>query len=437
MRSQMSASRARRSTLVVVAILTHSSIAAGQSTRQALTLRELLDSTAANYPTIEGARDRARAAEGSRRSAGTLTNPVATYQVENTRFPGGGNVSGIDKEASAMLMLPLEPLYQRGSRVRQANALVEVSRAEIDVVRQGVLRDAARSFYRVARSQDHLAALEDVARWLDTLVAYNSVRVKEGVAAEADLIRTELERDRAVIETATEGAELARAQAELAAFAGGPPSRATSIVVAAGTGPIAVDDLRVDSGSTRRPELSASQARLAAADAGIGVERRMVFRDVGATIGTKQMMGTTSMIAGLSIPFPLFDRNGGQISRAIAERNSERLELVALTRVIEQERAGAAEAMRILTRQIAQLSGSSRGGGILARAEQAEQIALGAYREGAVSLLQVLDATRARSEARVAYADLLYSQHDAVIDFLFASGQDLRASVARLTTDLR
>ena len=38
---------------------------------------------------------------------------------------------------------------------------------------------------------------------------------------------------------------------------------------------------------------------------------------------------------------------------------------------------------------------------------------------------------------RVAYADLLYSQHDAVIDFLFASGQDLRASVARLTTDLR
>ncbi|MEO5567585.1 MAG: TolC family protein, partial [Gemmatimonadaceae bacterium] len=371
----MTASRARRSTLVVVAILAHSSIAAAQSTRQALTLRELLDSTAANYPTIEGARDRARAAEGLRRSAGAFANPVATYQVENTRFPGGGNVSGIDKEASAMLMLPLEPFYQRGSRVRQANALVDVSRAEIDVVRQGVLRDAAHAFYRLARSQDHLAALEDVARWLDTLVAYNTVRVKEGVAAEADLIRTELERDRAVIETATERAELARAQAALAAFVGGPPSRATSIVVAAGTRPIAIDDLRVDSSGTRRPELSASQARLAAADAGIGVERRMVFRDVGATIGTKQMMGTTSMIAGPSIPFPLFDRNGGQISRAIAERNSERLELVALTRVIEEERAGAAEAMRILTRQIAQLSGTSRGGGILSRAEQAEQIA--------------------------------------------------------------
>ena len=152
----------------------------------------------------------------------------------------------------------------------------------------------------------------------------------------------------------------------------------------------------------------------------------MLFRELGATIGTKQMMGTTSMIAGLSLPVPLFNQNRGEVSRATAERDAARRDFAASTGLVESEYAGAAEAVRILTEQATRLA-SGPDGDFLARAQQSERIALGAYREGAVSLLQVLDASRARSEARMAYYDLLFAQHEAVVDLLFASGQDIRA----------
>jgi cobalt-zinc-cadmium efflux system outer membrane protein len=335
-----------------------------------------------------------------------------------------------------MVTLPLEALYQRAPRVRQASAVVQAAKADADATRQQVLRDAARAFYRVARAEARLDAVQGLKEWMDTLSAYNRSRVQEGVTAEADLIRTELERDRATIEIATQQAELARAQAELAYFSGGSRSGAR-LTVALPDRPLNIDMRSFPSElAFARPELRAANARIEAASAAVTSERRMLFRELGATIGTKQMMGTTSMIAGFSLPIPLFNQNRGEVSRATAERDAARRDLTASTGLVESEYVGAAEAVRILTEQAARLA-SGPDGDFLVRAQRSERIALGAYREGAVSLLQVLDASRARSEARMAYYDLLFAQHEAVVDLLFASGQDIRASLIRLNPDLR
>lgn len=408
-----------------ISCLRTASPAVAQVPDRRLTLRALLDTVASTYPTLDAARMRVRAAESARRTAGAFANPMASYQVENTAFPGSSQPPGADRETMATLTLPLEPIYQRGSRVRQANALIRASEADADVAKQSVLRDAAHAFYRVARAEVRIAALQDVANWLDTLVAYNRARVQEGVTAEADLIRTQLERDRAEIELVVQQAELARAQADLTAFSG----FAAKDRVVVPTAVLAIDLTAVPPTATSRPELRAAQARVNAADASVASERRMFIRELGATVGTKQTMGTTTMIAGLSLPVPLFDRNRGEVSRAQAERDAGRYEFAAAKRMIEAEHAGAVEAIRILTAQANRFTQGD--GGILARAEQAERIALGAYREGAVSLLQVLDASRARSESRMAWYDLLFAQHEAVVDFLFATGQDIRVSLSR------
>lgn len=417
------------------AILVIPSWARGQAPSGGLTLRALLDTVANGHPAIAAAATRVRAAEGSRRSAGAFANPMLSYQVDRGSS-GVGQTAAIDREVMTMLTLPLEPLYQRGPRVRQASALVHAAVADADATRQQVLRDAAHAFYRVARAEAHLDALKDVRAWMDTLAAYNRSRVQEGVTAEADLIRTELERDRATIEVVTAQAELARARAELAAFLGDARARPATIV-ALPTRPLSIDQLAATSAAPSvRPERRASESRITAADAGISAERTMLFRELGATIGTKQMMGTSSMIVGLSLPFPLFDQNRGEVARASAERDAARQELIGTTRMVESELAGASEAVRILTEQATRLASTSNGD-FLARAQQAERIAIGAYREGAVSLLQVIDASRARSDARMAYYDLLSAQHEAVVDLLYASGQDIRAAVARLNPDIR
>jgi len=106
------------------------------------------------------------------------------------------------------------------------------------------------------------------------------------------------------------------------------------------------------------------------------------------------------------------------------------LDLEASTRTARAQLAGAIAAAQLLTERASVLSATTDTG-FLARAEQAKRISLGAYREGAVPLLQVIDAVRAWSDARMTYFDLLFAQHQSVLDLLYASGSDIRAGATQ------
>ena len=399
---------------------------------QPLTLRMLLVAVRVGHPTIQAALARVRATEGMRATAGRLGNPMLSYQVENTGFPLAKSVAGIDRETMEMATLPLEPFYLRGSRVARTAAEVRAARAEAERERQRVGLDAAGAFYRVALARVTAETGRDLVAWLDSLVAYNRARAREGVAAEADLLRSALEHDRAAAEATMADAELAQASAQITS-ALGAQTTGGPVEVAAGEAPLALlgavhqrvtDGGAFESTVSLRPDVRAARERLSAAAAAISTERRLLFREAGATLGTKQMMGTTSMIAGLSIPFPLFDQNRGEVARATAERDVARFDLAAQERLAEADVAGSLAAAHLLTARAETLARPGPDG-LLARADEMRRIALGAYREGAIPLVQVLDAARAWGETRLTYYRTLYAQHQAVLALIVATGGDL------------
>ncbi len=400
--------------------------------REPVSLLQVLDSVAARYPSLEAARARIRAARGSRSTAGTLGNPILMYGVENAPLPGRA-APPMDREIMLTATLPLEPLYQRWSRVSGANAEVRAAEADAQADRQRIELDATRAFYRMARAQVARAAARDLTAWLDSVVAYNRTRVKEGVAAEADLIRSELERDRAEADATMQEADLARARADLSVFLGDDPAPAP-FVVAALDAPLALPDVSpANRAGTTRPDIRAARERVATAGAGVTSERTNLIRQLGITVGTKRTSGTTSLIAGVSMPFPLFDQNRGAIARAAAERESATFELAAQERIGRAEIEGAAESARLLTDRARVLAGAAQGQGYLARADEARRIALGAYREGAVPLIQVIDAARAWGEAQLVYYQLLHAQHESVVQLLVAEGVDIASALPALT----
>jgi cobalt-zinc-cadmium efflux system outer membrane protein len=399
--------------------------------RESVSLLEVLDSVAARHPSLAAAEARVRAARGSRSTAGTLGNPLLMYNVENAPLPGRA-APPMDRETMVTATLPLEPLYQRWSRVSGANADVRAAEADAQGERQRIDMDATRAFYRTARAQVALEVARDLKTWLDSIVAYNRARVKEGVAAEADLIRSELERDRAEADATMQEADLARARADLSVFLNEEPDAAFR--VAAFDSPLALPDVSPTSrtGSTR-PDIRAARERVTAAGSGVTTERTSLIRQLGITLGTKRSAGTTSLMAGISMPFPLFDQNRGSIARAAAERDAAGFELAAQERIGRAEIAGSAEAARLLTERAGVLADASRGPGYLARADEARRIALGAYREGAVPLIQVIDAARGWGEARVAFYQILYAQHESVVELLVAEGVDIASALPSLT----
>ena len=440
--------------LVVVLFVTPSGIsvttasaASAQAVRptaaRVLSLGDLFDSALARHPVAEAARARVRGARGARTTAGAFGNPVLSYDVENAPFPSGRPVVGLDRESMTTATLPLASIVQRGPRTRRADAELRAVEADAMGTRQHLALAATRAYFGTALAQVNIAVASDLVAWLDSVVTYNRARVDEGVAAEADLIRAELERDRAVAQLTMHEAEHARMRAELAAFLGDLTAGVPSVVVTVDDAPIPLPIVDVTPGAphqdahaltltassaslARRPDVRAARERLTAAGAGVSAERSMIVRELGATFGAKRSAGTTSMMAGVTMPLPIFDPNRGEIVRANADRDVAAFDLAARERTARAELAGAYEAARLLTER-ASLLASAAGGrpSLLVRADDARRIALGAYREGAVPLLQVIDAARAWGEARMTFYEMLYAQHESVALLLVARGDDL------------
>lgn len=423
-------------TIAILVSHSHASPCQPAASQAPLTLRTLLDSVRVNHPTVLAAERRIRAADGIGVTARAFGNPVLSYQVDQTPFPGAQPIPGLDRQRLTTVTLPLEALYQRAPRVARANALVRAAEADAIAVRQRVGMDAVSAFYRAATAQLQVATTTGLVAWLDTLVTYNRSRVKEGVAAEADLIRSELEQARMSAEATLQRAELAQARAALGGFLSDVRTQVPLPVIAIDGMPLALpiamrgvasDSLRPPVARTSidaRPDIRAARERLAASNSGIAAERSMRIRQVGATIGTMQMAGTTSMIAGLSVPLPLFDQNRGEVQRSSAERDAAAFELAAEERTANAELRGAYDAAQILSERAAVLARRDSAG-FLARADDSRRIALGAYREGAVPLFQVIDAARSWADAQMTYYRTVFAQHQSILMLTVAEGLDL------------
>jgi cobalt-zinc-cadmium efflux system outer membrane protein len=397
-----------------------------------LTLLDVLSRARDTYPMGQAAIARIAAARASRRSAGTFANPVVQYQVENTPIPGRGAVP-MDREVMTSMMVPLEPLYQRGPRIARADADLRAVEADARTASIRLELDAARAFYRASMAQVAFNVTRDLSAWLDSLVVYNQSRVKEGIASEADLIRARLEADRVSAEMSMQEADLAREQAVLSSFVG--TSTTASFVLAISHRPLEWRlseslDTRTEPAvalTEHTPSVQAARERVSSSTAGLMLERRMLIRDLSATLGTKQTGGFTSLIAGVSLPIPLFTQNRGEIARATAEQRVAEFDLATAQRTASAELQGALDAATVLLRRTTVLAAPQSGDllalpAVLARADESRRIALGAYREGAVPLLSVLDAARAWGDVRLAFYRALFAQHESVLALAAALG---------------
>jgi cobalt-zinc-cadmium efflux system outer membrane protein len=386
-----------------------------------LTLEAVVTSALAQHPSIAAARARVDAARGTARQAALWPNPVGTYWLENHAFPGSSQ-SGLDRETSLYATVPLESLFQRRPQMTAAAEEVATAAAVAETVRRQVARDAARAFFRVALAQATVAAAEETRANLDQVVAFNEARVREGAAPEGDLIRMRVEMDRAMTDLVLAEVELTRARGDLWLYVDSGRSPETLRV----RGPSA-GDLRpspplaalLTSAKTTRPELVSARARVAASVAAIEYERRSSVRELGGTLGIKNSAGRRSMIAGVSVTIPLFDRNQGGVERATAERVAAEQDLAWASRSVEaavQTSFAAAERLRA---RVAEMQHT-----VVERAESARAVALAAYREGATTVLQVIDASRALADAQLSYARLLLAEHEGRFDVLIVSGND-------------
>jgi cobalt-zinc-cadmium efflux system outer membrane protein len=309
-----------------------------------LNLPEALARTLARNPELRVLGLQREALEGALMQAGLLPNPQLTVNVQDVL--GGGIYEGVD---NAETTVTLGWLLERGVRERRVDAAqagVELSGADGDILRLDIGAETARRFIACMAFQARLAwSREAVALAEDTIEAV-TVRVEAGRAPEAELLRAEAELARTELIEEDYEHELVSAYHRLSAQWGDTNPDFDSVSGNLMTLPVLEPFEAVAERMHNNPDLAryASQERLDAAELELAqAQARQPWR---LTAGVRRFEGTddTGFVGGIVIPLAVRNRNEGQIAaaratlaRTGAERAAAQVRIETLLFTLHQE----------------------------------------------------------------------------------------------------
>jgi cobalt-zinc-cadmium efflux system outer membrane protein len=351
-------------------------------------------------------------AEGRARTDAAWPNPIAEWRRENF-------TSAIEPDVFATLQVPVDVTGRRQA-LRQASATAR-ARAQMDSL--STLRhlelEVLRAFWRAALAQElaNIAVTERDARV--QAATFDTQRFREGAVAEVVAMRGALEADRARMAATTANNEWLRTAADLARLLG---MSVTDLGALPTLQPPALDapqpgDTAWSTVVGRRPDLGAVRLAREEAERRARAEARGRLGDINVVGGYKGTGGFNTGLIGVLVPLPLFNRNEGPRERARGE------ELLARSAELDLEwRARSDLASALVAWESVRQAARDGAGTLDDRATEVARIAEAAYREGATSQLELLEAQRARADTRAIAARWAHDAQQARLDLRRATG---------------
>jgi outer membrane protein, heavy metal efflux system len=382
-----------------------------------LTESEALARLSADSPRARAARAAVELARADVLAAARWPNPRVTWDRES--------VAGITEHIVTVAQ-PLPITGRRGLDVQAASALVGASASRADDEIRRLRADLRVVFADLAAAQvreDELTAARDRLRDVAELLAK---REAAGDAAGFDRLRAErevldIDTDRALAAT-----DRARAQATLASFFSGPTDPTRLVAVVASRAPVtppSVDAL-LEQAETSRGELLAIRREIDAARLAERAAERRRIPEPELVAGTKSSTAAGGDIGGVitaHATIPLFDRGRPERALAVARGAQAEARAAAFRSVLR----GQIAALRATVVDRRELADRYRAQAV-DRSDQIEHIAQVSYDAGERSILELLDAYRTRSSARIRQAALDAAVRQAEIELEFASGWEMQ-----------
>lgn len=358
--------------------------------------------------TVLQAMERITAAEAGVVSAGAGGLPGLSVSASNTtsRRDGGGSTADTPRtnttsgNLDASWFLDLFGLYKRSREGALAN--LDAAYAGVDVARLSLLSQVASAYIDVRYYQERLAlARKNLASRRETL-DLTSLQLEAGAASRLDVVQSEGLVNSTLAELPGLETNFRRAAHRIATLLGQPASSLVPELQKGARQPVARFNAKAGVPADllrNRPDIRAAERQLAAAVAQIGVAEAQLYPAI--TLGGS-ITPTTVAISGApdgrsltwsfgpQLSLPIFDGGRLKANVTIAESSAREEYLVwkqtVLNAVEEVENALAALARD--GRTVAALRKTVNS------YEEALDLATASYRDGASSLLDVLDAQR-------------------------------------------
>jgi cobalt-zinc-cadmium efflux system outer membrane protein len=357
-----------------------------------LTLSAALASAMNEHPEMAAARAAVVAGSADLRQAGAIANPTVSFDVEN--FAGSESLQGFDgAETTLRLDQPIELGGQRAKRRASAMAEREIAVRRQELTQAELYVRTVEHFMTLLAAQERLLlssrGLQDATQTVESIAAQVEAGKAPAIAAVRSrplLVEARLEQQRA-------SGALSLARSALAALLGG--ESAAELVVAGDLA--ALPELPAVSDAGHAPQLALAAAERERSDRELAVARAQAIPDVSVGFGVRRFEenGETALVAGFSVPLPLFDHNRGAIDAATARLEAARQQERATRQRLTVELETAALALANARAEALALQDE-----LLPAAQQSFAALDYGYRAGKFDLLDLLDARRQLTEVQ-------------------------------------
>ena len=374
--------------------------------------RSLVDASLANHPTLARLGAELAAARERVSPAGAQPNPMLMAGVQNK------NIDLTDDEMMTMYMLGAsQTIVGSGKRdaARSAARLAATSvERQIDSVRAEIERDVIFAYYDLAAVDSQLAAAESVRQLIDAIVDAARVRYEVGAAAQADVIRGQLQKSDLDHQIVALRGSRAAAAARLLAEAGLPQTtEVPRIELSRSTAALDVDgSLEVPA---THPGFEALRSEVEVQEQQIRLARLARRPDVNieAQYGYRRMeRDMFSVVASVELPIRDEQVIEPQVREAILRRDAAQRRIDELRRTLVRDLALASAAHATANSQL-----DLHEQVLVPQARLAFESTLAAYQSGRSTLDAALAAETTYLRLQLDYYDYLAQHIKAIRDF--------------------
>lgn len=383
--------------VAVLCLLLSSPLVAAQS----LTLEQAWALAEQANPELRASQANVIAAQGQAADARAplWNNPQPFGEITRREIPEPGQPDTRTRDWRVGVQQTFETGGQQAIRRQLARENLTAVELAIASTRRQVRLDVAQQFFRVLGLQQRSVMERETLSLIESATGAVRKRVAEGEDTRLDGNLAEIEAARARNQLALLQEQLLRARVDLATMLQLPPGQLPEAAGTLDRPPLSIDLPTLLASLDRRPDITASAARLRAAFSQLRLERATVSPDVTVALsyGRDGSSYRDERVAGIyvSVPIPLFRRNATGISRAIAERTQREIEDNALSRNARADIQALWVQMENLRSRAERLRSS-----VLPLLEENQRLSQIALREGEIGLLQLLTVNRQLLDGR-------------------------------------
>lgn len=373
---------------------------------------------------VEAARLEIGIAEAERIGAQLRPRPGLTVSAENLRLSGETPASQL-QEFGISVAQPIELGNRKGLRMEVAERTVAISKARLTEVLRRHLFDLKRTYYESVLAAVLLGIEQENRDNFEGLVKFNTVRFEEGYIAEGDLLKVRLERTKFDFAVANAELALRKAKIRLLELIGERDFERAVKVDVSNRLQVPAIDLNLmqlkETALVHRPEVKVAEAELALAQSSIKLERSRAKGEVTPYAGYKRVGRDNTVLAGVTVPLPIGNRNQSGIARAEAEKRVGETTVSLVRNRTLAEVEAAYRAYETAREQV-----RAYEAGLLKQADESREIQLSAYQEGATELISLVEAQKTRTEVRANYYRAIFDYYTSIFQLELATGTDIK-----------